>query len=302
METESASLLYAIMPAEIKRKTHTKSGVPLRTFYVCDEQGNASSKYQSHEARNAAPSAAARKLAKYVLPESSRKESVMYIRARGPTSKYANGDARVFSYRVKRSMQPVSEYIIENSQKEGYNNPRTKKPYKQGDKIPTIVAKSAKVSIRGGGAKAKQTKRRATASTSSTRKRLRGGGGLSVSEKVADIEEKKNFLMETMNFKGDCPECEACKTQLDDDGSQMSKFVKKLLEDFKEIDVGDGQTAYAAIVANVQSTGDAGKEVGGNLYKVNTNGKLYVGESHKESKTPLQEVYDAVGSIKPAEE
>ena len=231
-----------------KRKTTTASGQVIKTFFVCDAHGSPLKKYSSKEARNAPPSAAARKLAKHVVGKKSGAHTI-FVRAKGPHGKYSDGSPKVFGYTVKRVMVDVSPWKIEQSEIHGYINSATGRQYEEGDKMPAYdvkakkKAKSAKKksakkkSAKKKSAKksAKSTKRKHSGAKKSKKKksakRLRGGGGAAslLDEEDSTQRVAKKILRASMNSgpdKKNETQCKACEALLIGQDSESNKIVQ----------------------------------------------------------------------------
>ena len=232
-----------------KRKTETAGGQVIKTYYLCDSVGSPLKRYEKNEARNAPPSAAARKLAKHVVGKKKGAHTI-HVRARGTHGKYSDGRPKVFGYTVRRVMVDVSPWKIEQSVAHGYINPATGREYEEGDKMPAydVKAKKRKVSKKKS---AKGTKRKAATSgkkksakkksgkkksgkkksAKKKSKRLRGGGGFEAKAMLVDESETQDaatlILDASMNptKAEDKSRCDACHALLKGDSAD-SKTVQ----------------------------------------------------------------------------
>ena len=242
-----------------RRKTQTKGGEPLKTYFICDASGNEVKRYSGHEARNAPPSAAARKLAKHVVGKKSGTHTI-HVRARGPAGKFKDGKPKVFCYSVSRVMVDVPPYMIQQSKELGF---RTQ--YEAGDKMSAykVVSKrkrktSARKSSKGKGkgkgksgrsrspspgrrtkSKSKspgRKKRKASKSARGAKKRLRGGGGDDL-----DNDELNKVLKASLYYtETNKDSCDQCNVTTSDAQQEYAKFLAKNAgvkkEDFEQDD------------------------------------------------------------------
>ena len=244
---------------KVKRKTHTPKGELLKTYFLCDTSGNEIKRYKGHEARNAPPSAAARKLAKHVVGKKSGSHT-LHVRARGPHGKFKDGKPKVFSYSVSRVLVDVPPWMIQQSQEHNY---RTQ--YEAGDKMhaykvvskrkPKSRRKSAKSGRRKSKAKSRsrspRRKSRSKSKSKSKRKRspsrssrgkkrklagggrkraVRGGGGAEVVFKdFSELDDSRvhEVLDKTLYAKDASAKqaCNACKQSVKADKEQQKYVV-----------------------------------------------------------------------------